>query len=130
MGNLNLRESLGLGRQAVTANNETKNYDNRTSGLDVVSLASSLASDLAHLVESMNLADRPGQASNANRNRPLTARTMVQDNGRFSKMDFTTAADLSSELSLAFGDSLATTPTPPPTCNVFTTPTPPPNCPP
>ena len=55
---------------------------------------------------------------------------MVQDNGRFSKMDFTTAADLSSELSLAFGDSLATTPTPPPTCNVFTTPTPPPNCPP
>ena len=29
MGNLNLRESLGLGRQAVTTNNESKNYDNR-----------------------------------------------------------------------------------------------------
>ena len=27
--NLNLRESLGLGRQAVTTNNESKNYDNR-----------------------------------------------------------------------------------------------------
>ncbi len=34
-------------------------------GLDVVSLASTLASDLAHLVESMNLADRP--TSNSNR---------------------------------------------------------------
>ena len=28
-GNLNPRESLGLGRQAVTTNNESKNYDNR-----------------------------------------------------------------------------------------------------
>ena len=65
--NLNLRGETGQ----ATARNNT---DNRSSGLDVVSLASSLASDLAHLVESMNLADRPGQASNANRNRPLTAR--------------------------------------------------------
>ena len=65
--NLNLRGETG---QATVRNNT----DNRSSGLDVVSLASSLASDLAHLVESMNLADRPGQASNANRNRPLTAR--------------------------------------------------------
>jgi len=135
MGNLNLRESLGLGRQAVTANNETKNYDNRTSGLDVVSLASTLASDLAHLVESMNLADRPlpshpsGNANMARNGRPITARTMVQDSGRFSKLDLSTA-ELSSELNLAFGDSLVTTPTPPPTCQAFTTPTPPPNCPP
>ena len=29
MGNLNLRESFGLGRHALTVNNETKNYDNR-----------------------------------------------------------------------------------------------------
>ena len=29
MGNQNLRESFGLGRQAVTTNNESKNYDNR-----------------------------------------------------------------------------------------------------
>ena len=54
---------------------------------------------------------------------------MVQDNGRFSKLDFATS-DLSSELNLAFGDSLGSTPTPPPTCGVFSTPTPPPNCPP
>ena len=55
--------------------------------------------------------------------------TMVQDNGRFSKLDFA-SSDLSSELNLAFGDSLGSTPTPPPTCGVFSTPTPPPNCPP
>merc|ERR1719193_2183056 len=127
--------NLGLGRQAVTANNETKNYDNRTSGLDVVSLASTLASDLAHLVESMNLADRPlpshpaGNANMARNGRPITARTMVQDTGRFSKLDLSNT-ELSSELNLAFGDSLVTTPTPPPTCQAFTTPTPPPNCPP
>ena len=54
---------------------------------------------------------------------------MAADNGRFSKLDFT-AADLSSELNLVLGDSLGSTPTPPPTCQVFTTPTPPPNCPP
>ena len=56
--------------------------DNRNSGLDVVSLASTLASDLAHLVESMNLAERPSQVPpltstnvNINRNgRPITAR--------------------------------------------------------
>ena len=54
--------------------------------------------------------------------RPITARTMVPDNGRFSKLDFT-ASDLS-ELNLAFGDSLGSTPTPPPTCGVFSTPTP------
>ena len=51
---------------------------------------------------------------------------MVPDNGRFSKLDFT-ASDLSAELNLAFGDSLGSTPTPPPTCQVFSTPTPPPN---
>ena len=66
--------------------------------------------------------------------------------GRFSKLDMS-AAELSSELNLAFGDSVGTTPTPPPTCQVlpktkavtniflllfqaFSTPTPPPNCPP
>jgi len=132
LGNLNLRESLGLARQAVTS--DTKQYDNR--GLDVVSLASTLASDLAHLVESMNLADRPSsntnQSNNANMSkngRPITARTMAQDSGRFSKLDLSTA-ELSSELNLAFGDSVVTTPTPPPTCNAFSTPTPPPNCPP
>ena len=122
---------------SANSNNETKQFDNRTtSGLDVVSLASTLASDLAHLVETMNLADRPMQppapAVNANMNkngRPITARTMVPDNGRFSKLDFT-ASDLSAELNLAFGDSLVSTPTPPPTCGVFSTPTPPPNCPP
>ena len=54
---------------------------------------------------------------------------MVQDTGRFSKLDLSTS-ELSSELNLAFGDSLVTTPTPPPTCQAFTTPTPPPNCPP
>ena len=54
---------------------------------------------------------------------------MVPDNGRFSKLDFT-ASDLSAELNLAFGDSLGSTPTPPPTCQVLSTPTPPPNCPP
>ena len=54
--------------------------DNRNSSLDVVSLASTLASDLAHLVESMNLAERPGPphpATNVNMNRngrPITAR--------------------------------------------------------
>ena len=56
--------------------------DNRNSSLDVVSLASTLASDLAHLVESMNLAERPSQVPphtatnvNINRNgRPITAR--------------------------------------------------------
>merc|ERR1719495_3125823 len=106
-----------------------------TSGLDVVSLASTLASDLAHLVESMNLADRPlpshptGNANMARNGRPITARTMVQDTGRFSKLDLSNT-ELSSELNLAFGDSLVTTPTPPPTCQAFTTPTPPPNCPP
>merc|ERR1719402_718742 len=105
----------------MTANNETKNYDNRTSGLDVVSLASTLASDLAHLVESMNLADRPlpshptGNANMARNGRPITARTMVQDTGRFSKLDLSNT-ELSSELNLAFGDSLVTTPTPPPNC--------------
>merc|ERR1719209_2130019 len=126
MGNLNLRESLGLGRQAVTANNETKNYDNRTSGLDVVSLASTLASDLAH----WPLPSHPtGNANMARNGRPITARTMVQDTGRFSKLDLSNT-ELSSELNLAFGDSLVTTPTPPPTCQAFTTPTPPPNCPP
>ena len=110
--------------------------DNRNSSLDVVSLASTLASDLAHLVESMNLAERPSPphtATNVNMNRngrPITARTtVVQDNGRFSKLDFATS-DLSSELNLAFGDSLGSTPPPPPTCGVFSTPTPPPNCPP
>ena len=59
----------------------------------------------------------------------VCCRTMVQDSGRFSKLDLSTA-ELSSELNLAFGDSLVTTPTPPPTCQAFTTPTPPPNCPP
>merc|ERR1719318_750849 len=83
----------------------------------------------------MNLADRPlpshpsGNANMARNGRPITARTMVQDSGRFSKLDLSTA-ELSSELNLAFGDSLVTTPTPPPTCQAFTTPTPPPNCPP
>ena len=128
--NLNLKESS---YPAVHPNSEAgRQFDNRTSGLDVVSLASTLASDLAHLVETMNLADRPlpppatGNA-NMNRNgRPITARTMVPDNGRFSKLDFT-ASDLSAELNLAFGDSLVSTPTPPPTCGVFSTPTPPPN---
>ena len=106
-----------------------------SSGLDVVSLASTLASDLAHLVESMNLADRPTNTSsqgNANKGgrggRPLTARAMGQE-GRFSKLDMS-AAELSSELNLAFGDSVGTTPTPPPTCQAFSTLTPPPNCPP
>merc|ERR1719219_3184678 len=68
----------------------------------------------------MNLAERPGPpATNVNMNRngrPITARTtVVQDNGRFSKLDFATS-DLSSELNLAFGDSLGSTPTPPPNC--------------
>merc|ERR1719422_1248219 len=69
----------------------------------------------------MNLADRPmppPASGNANMNRngrPITARTMVPDNGRFSKLDFT-ASDLSAELNLAFGDSLGSTPTPPPNC--------------
>ena len=62
--NLNLKD-------AVVVDNSS---DNRSAGLDVVSLASTLASDLAHLVESMNLADRASQAStagaNANMNRP------------------------------------------------------------
>ena len=101
--NLNLKESS---YPAVHPNSEAgRQFDNRTSGLDVVSLASTLASDLAHLVETMNLADRPlpppatGNA-NMNRNgRPITARTMVPDNGRFSKLDFT-ASDLSAELFL------------------------------
>merc|ERR1719180_656301 len=107
-----------------------------SSGLDVVSLASTLASDLAHLVESMNLADRPTNTSiqgNANKGgrggRPLTARAQMGQEGRFSKLDMS-AAELSSELNLAFGDSVGTTPTPPPTCQAFSTPTPPPNCPP
>merc|ERR1719445_904674 len=133
-GNLNLREKLSCNSFSANSNNEAKQFDNRaSSGLDVVSLASTLASDLAHLVETMNLADRPmqppGPNANMNKNgRPITARTMVPDNGRFSKLDFT-ASDLS-ELNLAFGDSLGSTPTPPPTCGVFSTPTPPPNCPP
>ena len=126
-GNLNLKDSL----------RSYSNNDNRASSLDVVSLASTLASDLAHLVETINLADRPapgpaasGGNANINRNgRPITARTMVPDNGRFSKLDFA-ASDLSAELNLAFGDSIGSTPTPPPTCQVFSTPTPPPNCPP
>merc|ERR1719445_1119208 len=132
-GNLNLREKLSCNSFSANSNNEAKQFDNRaSSGLDVVSLASTLASDLAHLVETMNLADRPmqppGPNANMNKNgRPITARTMVPDNGRFSKLDFT-ASDLS-ELNLAFGDSLGSTPTPPPTCGVFSTPTPPPNCP-
>ena len=65
----------------------------------------SLASTLAHTLETMNLADwllplpATGNA-NINRNgRPITARTMVPDNGRFSKLDFT-ASDLSAELFL------------------------------
>ena len=125
MGNLNLRESLGLSRN--TTNNEQKTYQGDTgrtsSGLDVVSLASTLASDLAHLVESMNLADRPVATNQTNANkggrggRPLTARAMGQEGGRFSKLDMS-AAELSSELNLAFGDSVGTTPTPPPTCQV------------
>merc|ERR1719342_1937106 len=83
----------------------------------------------------MNLADRPlpshpsGNANMARNGRPITARTMVQDTGRFSKLDLSTS-ELSSELNLAFGDSLVTSPTPPPTCQAFTTPTPPPNWPP
>merc|ERR1719357_1617979 len=70
----------------------------------------------------MNLADRPTNTNtsqgNANKGgrggRPLTARAMGQE-GRFSKLDMT-AAELSSELNLAFGDSVGTTPTPPPNC--------------
>ena len=65
-------------RSSVAGNLNLK--DNRNSSLDVVSLASTLASDLAHLVESMNLAERPGPphpATNVNMNRngrPITAR--------------------------------------------------------
>merc|ERR1719312_1426507 len=77
----------------------------------------------------MNLAPSSGNANINRTSRPITARTMNADNGRFSKLDFT-AADLSSELNLVLGDSIGSTPTPPPTCQVFTTPTPPPNCPP
>merc|ERR1719234_1700791 len=116
-------------------NNDTQGRTT-SSGLDVVSLASTLASDLAHLVESMNLADRPSNTSsqgNANKGgrggRPLAARAQMGQEGRFSKLDMS-AAELSSELNLAFGDSAGTTPTPPPTCQAFSTPTPPPNCPP
>merc|ERR1719204_527335 len=68
----------------------------------------------------MNLADRPTNTNtsqgNANKGgrggRPLTARAMGQE-GRFSKLDMS-AAELSSELNLAFGDGVGTTPTPPP----------------
>jgi len=132
--NLNFLDTVS----GVTANNQTKSMDNRSaglgSGLDMVSLASTLANDLAHLVESMNLADRPSTATQQNSNlgkisRPITARTMLRDSGRFSKLDIP-PTDLSSELNLAFCDSGVTTPTPPPTCQAFGTPTPPPNCPP
>merc|ERR1719220_3058586 len=138
--NLNLRPERSS--RGLDTNNSERGLNNdpqgrtTTSGLDVVSLASTLASDLAHLVESMNLADRPTNTNtsqgNANKGgrggRPLTARAMGQE-GRFSKLDMS-AAELSSELNLAFGDSVGTTPTPPPTCQAFSTPTPPPNCPP
>ena len=135
--NLNLRPERS---SRADTNNSERGLNNdpqgrTSSGLDVVSLASTLASDLAHLVESMNLADRPTNTTsqgNANKGgrggRPLTARAMGQE-GRFSKLDMS-AAELSSELNLAFGDSVGTTPTPPPTCQAFSTPTPPPNCPP
>ena len=67
-GNLNLRDSLSVGR-TQPGNNSTGDRS-ACSGLDVVSLASTLASDLAHLVESMNLADRPtGQSNQTNANR-------------------------------------------------------------
>ena len=75
-GNLNLKDNT----MRSYSNNEAKQFDNRAAGLDVVSLASTLASDLAHLVESMNLADRPmppPASGNANMNRngrPITAR--------------------------------------------------------
>merc|ERR1719462_1135165 len=100
-----------------------------SSGLDVVSLASTLASDLAHLADRPTNTSSQGNANKGGRGgRPLTARAMGQE-GRFSKLDMS-AAELSSELNLAFGDSVGTTPTPPPTCQAFSTPTPPPNCPP
>merc|ERR1719180_277089 len=84
-GNLNLREKLSCNSFSANSNNEAKQFDNRaSSGLDVVSLASTLASDLAHLVETMNLADRPTNTSiqgNANKGgrggRPLTARAQM-----------------------------------------------------
>merc|ERR1719154_1037006 len=122
-GNLNLREKLSCNSFSANCNNEAKQFDNRaSSGLDVVSLASTLASDLAHLVETMNLADRPQQPNmtNANRSsrggRPLAARAVGQEGPRFSKLD---TMELSSELNLAFGNSEGTTPTPPPTCQAF-----------
>jgi len=102
------------------------NVDNRTSasgsGLDVVNLASTLASDLAHLVESMNLADKhnPGNANLSSSGR--VSRTTAYESGRFSKLDLT-AADLSNELNLSFSEGVASTPTPPPMCP----PPPPPN---
>merc|ERR1719234_1215278 len=111
--NLNLRPERSS-RGGDTNNSEMRGLMNNdtqgrttSSGLDVVSLASTLASDLAHLVESMNLADRPTNTSNGQGNankggrggRPLTARAMGQE-GRFSKLDMS-AAELSSELNLA-----------------------------
>jgi len=101
----------------------SEKYDNKSAGLDVVSLASTLASDLAHLVESMNLADRPN--SNANRNT-----NSMTESSRLNYLELTTA-DLNSELNLAL-ESVVTTPTPPPTTGslMACVTTPPPNCPP